>query len=148
MKSLILTLIFSSSTTFAGNVLHQKLVSLPVSITEETVIISNLGYSEPMVKIIVPALADVTLLNHRNLGAGGPCLSTREADIPEDIIKNNPRNENVVFKIRLEKQVSLSADKTKCSVMLVETAEALIRGKNFLHQAFHSLPGRTAEDCR
>jgi hypothetical protein len=147
MKTLFLALTLITSSAFADTVLHQKKVTLPVTISDDTVILSNLGYSNYMVKIIVPALADVTFLNHRNPRATGPCLSTRETMETSDIIQNNPGNEKIDFQITLSKNTRLT-DKNTCSVTMIERVEARVRGRQFIHEVRSPLPERNAEDCR
>lgn len=148
MKALLTSLLIASTSSFATTKIHQKTVRLPVTISENTVITSSAGYSETMVKIIVPALADVTLLNHRNPNAGGPCLSTLDAQIPEDVIQGTPSKEQIPFTITISKSTSLNQEKTKCQVTMSETAEATIRGKKFLHTVYHGMQERSVEDCR
>ncbi len=71
MKHMIAFLMMVGSMAQAGErVISDQVVRLPVRINSETVKLSAAGYSRPMVKVLVPGLADVTVLNHRNEGEG------------------------------------------------------------------------------
>ncbi len=75
MKILLITALLLSSQVFAQTVLSTKIVTLPVKIEAENLKLSRAGYSMPVLKIFVPELAQVTFLNHRNIGASAPCMS-------------------------------------------------------------------------
>jgi hypothetical protein len=68
--------------------LSEKTVTLDVAINKWNLKFSRAGYSEPVVKVLIPELADVTLLDHRNFRENAPCLATFEAKTPEEVIQN------------------------------------------------------------
>src|SRR4051812_13679246 len=83
---------------------YQSQTIVPVDINENTVLCLSADYSAPVLKVLVPQLAQLTLLNHQNTGAGAPCLTTNESCMaspghtpasPTDIIKGRPGRENV-----------------------------------------------------
>src|SRR3990167_4240343 len=78
-------------------VLSKRTVELNVDISTTKLKLSRAGYASPVVKVLVPELADVTILDHRNTGEGAPCLATYETMLPEDVIQNNPGVEKINF---------------------------------------------------
>jgi hypothetical protein len=95
-------------------------------------LLSNAGYGEvEILKIIVPELADVTFLNHRNPTAGGPCLDTYDSIDPQDIIQGRPGIEEVTFTVKLIKDTYKSGN--KCSITMYESVEGNVRGYKFTH---------------
>lgn len=136
-------------TASAMEVLHEKTVTLPVDISSTRIIMSNAGYGQiEVLKVIVPELADVTFLNHRNPTAGGPCLATYETSSVDDIIQNNPSVERVRFKISLSKSTYADTTNKKCYVTMTETVTGKIRGFEFNHTVNQTMPERKIEDCR
>lgn len=147
MKTIFLFALLLTQQAFAQKILHEKTVTLPVEISADTVLLSNADYSSFMVKVVVPSLADVTFLNHRNRAAGGPCMATRGTMVPEDVIQGRPGTENVPFTIKLKKYASLDQEK-KCQVVMVEEIQGKIRGFTFNHSQRQEVQERQAEDCR
>ncbi|MGZ6488127.1 MAG: hypothetical protein ACXWQQ_16420, partial [Pseudobdellovibrio sp.] len=94
MMSLLLLGMTMALTVHAEDVvISRKVVKLPVDIAEGKVKLSRAGYSMPLVKILVPELAGITLLDHRNVGEGAPCMASYDAKTPDEIIQNNPQIE-------------------------------------------------------
>ena len=56
--------------------LSEKTVDLSVDISTTKLKLSRADYSSPFVKVLVPELADVTILDHRNTNEGAPCMAT------------------------------------------------------------------------
>lgn len=146
MKMLLLATLLFSSSTFAQTILSTKTVTLPVNIDQSNMKLSRAGYSNDVLKVFIPALADVTILDHRNANSGAPCMSTYETDIPEDVIQGKPGVEKIDFKIELTKWTHLDGD--TCKVQMSETITATIRGFNFSHNKNQLLPDRHKDDCR
>lgn len=147
--SLALALTSTARADIQGEkVLSQRTVTLKVDLNEKTVKLSRAGYSMPLVKILVPDLADVTLLNHRNESEGAPCLSTQEAQQPSQVLKNRPQVERVPFVITLSKSFALDQQSGVCYVTLVEHVEGRVRGILFTHDRTQDVAERIAEDCR
>lgn len=140
-------------------VVSSKVVTIPIDINSQTVKFSRAGYSMPVVKILVPALADVTIMNHRNEKEGAPCLAAWEAKSPADVIQDRPGHETADLKIELLKSVEVldmnvsnpdgSISKVKrCQVLLNEVITGTIRGQEFFHDRAIELPQRDLADCR
>lgn len=142
-----------------GVVVSSKIVTVPIEVNSKMVKFSKADYSMPVVKILIPALADVTLLNHRNTREGAPCLAAYGAASPDDVIQGRPASETAELKIELLRQASilnvekLNPDGTKsilksCEVSLIEVITGKIRGQDFYHDRISSLPNRHLDDCR
>lgn len=145
---LILTGSFLAIALSANEVqLSRQVKILAVDISTARVKLSGADYSTPLVKVLVPLLADVTLLNHRNEGEGAPCLATTDTMFPEDVIKNNPALENHKFVITLTKVAELD-EQHDCQVTLHEDIESNIRGFKFKHHRSIVVGTRHQDDCR
>lgn len=157
MKTILfLTALFGGNVALAApeavetktTMLSERTVVIPAEINEMNVKLSRADYSVPVVKILVPSLADVTALNHRNTKEGAPCLATYDTKNPIDIIQGNPQSENITLTIKLEKHTTPILETGICEVTLSETIEGVIRGRKFTHERFAALPERKIEDCR
>ena len=137
---------------FANQVLlSERLVTLPVDISQNKVVRSNKGYGTvTLVKILVPTLADVTVLNHRNEGESAPYMATWDTDDTQDVIGQNPGLENIPFKIQLLKDTALvqSEKGQVCAVTLTEYVTATIHGYEFKHIRQQPVADRDPADCR
>ena len=152
MKTIAMTLLAGLTMTITAHasdvVISRKVVKLPVDIAEGKVKLSRAGYSMPLVKILVPELAGVTLLDNRNVGEGAPCMASYDAKTPEDIIQNNPQVEEAQFVVTLTKTVTPDTQNNNCQVSLTETLDTRIRGHKFTHQRFLEVGTRNIEDCK
>lgn len=147
MKTFLLIASLITSLSASAVTLHKKKVTLPVDISTTRLLMSNAGYGDSYIlKVIIPELADVTFLNHRNPQAGGPCMATYETIDPEAVLQGNPAIENVQFEITLDKDVW--DDGNVCQVWMRETVVGKIRGFNFQHSVTQQMPNRSKEDCR
>lgn len=147
---LLFSLLFllSSFAAFAQSsqtVVSQKVVTIPVDLNTAKLKFTNLGYSVPLVKVIVPELAGETLLNHRNEGEDGPCLFTYDAFKVDDVLQDNPEVIDTKFTIKLTRSIFVLHN--VCKVTLIETVEADIRGFLFQHSLSTPMPDRIIEDC-
>lgn len=147
MKTFLLIISLMTSVSASAVTLHQKKVILPVDISSARLLLSNAGYGDMYIlKIIIPELADMTFLNHRNPTAGGPCMATYETLDLEAVVQGNPSVENVEFDITLDKDVYLNDE--FCHVTMTETVVGKIRGFTFQHTVSQEMPRRMKEDCR
>lgn len=150
MKTLLITLtILMSFTGFAQTetLVSEKNVVVPVDIGTSKIKFTNLGYgSTSLVKVIVPELAEHTILNHRNEGEDGPCLFTWGAMQVRDVVQGNPEIVDTKFKITLKKSSFINFENV-CKMKVIEYLSAEIRGFHFEHRVVHDLPDRVAADC-
>lgn len=148
-----------SQTVYAQNknvVLSEREVKLSVNISREYMKLSSAGYVSPVVKVLVPELADVTILNHRNEGESAPCLATFQVMDPEEVIQNNPGIEKIKFNIKLIKNtrkvmilpVNPEDPIFYCEVKLSEHVQGDIRGFEFVHLVTTEVDKRNVGDCR
>lgn len=131
-----------------GVTLSDQQFSVDVLLNAETLKLSAADYSIPVVKVLIPALANITLLDHRNFGEGAPCLATFGTKIPQDVLRSQPGVEKIQVRVILKKNVSLSADRKTCFVSLHERVESQIRGFLFEHDRYLNVGPRHPEDCR
>lgn len=129
-------------------VLAERTVNLNVDISSAKLKLSRADYSSPVVKVLVPELADATILDHRNTGEGAPCMATYQALSPEEIIQNNPAVELVPMTITLKKILTPDRANGRCLVVLDERIEGKIRGFVFEHQRAIEVGARHLDDCR
>jgi hypothetical protein len=132
----------------ADALLSEREVDLNVDISTTKVKLSQSDYVAPVVKVLVPDLADVTILDHRNTGEGAPCLATYETRNPQDVIQGNPIVEKVKFKVTLQKNLLPNITEGICQVSLAEDIHGMIRGFNFRHHRDQVIGNRSIEDCR
>jgi len=150
MKTGLIAFLFVAfaSTAFADTVLSTSTVQLPVDISSAKVVKTNKGYGTTyLVKVLIPALAGPTLMNHRNDGEPAPCMATYETNQISDIVQNNPETLSVPVSIQLVKSVAPSADGKTCQVLLTENVSTIIRGFHFVHSRSQQMPDRDIADC-
>ena len=128
--------------------LSEKTVDLSVDISTTKLKLSRADYSSPVVKVLVPELADVTILDHRNTNEGAPCMATYDTLVPNAVIQNNPAIEVIPMTIQLHKNLQPDPNKNLCIVSLSESIEANIRGFKFIHSRTISVGARHIDDCR
>lgn len=152
MKTLILaaTLIMGLTAHAQKEVIiSKKNVKLEVDLSTAGIRSSNAGYGDTFfVKILVPGLAEQTVLNHRNEGEAAPCLATYDTYNIEDVVQGNPSKEIHDFEIVQKKVLYPNAAGKTCVVYLVEKVETTVRGFRFLHERSSGLPKRHIDDCQ
>lgn len=131
-----------------GRLISDKTTTVSVDLNAKTVKCSAQDYSSPMLKVLVPGLADLTLLNHRNTREGAPCVAAGQCGkfSPQDILAAGERTERIPVRVVLRKLAEV--DGAGCHVTLVETVATKIRGVAFFHERRHELADRVADDCR
>jgi hypothetical protein len=132
----------------ADGVVRDQTTLVNVDLNAKTVKCSAADYSAPMLKVLVPALADLTVLNHRNTREGAPCIAAgRCSEIkPEAILKSGEGSEEIPLRVVLKKTSEIDGD--VCHVALVETVTSVIRGVSFFHERRQEVAERAAADCR
>jgi hypothetical protein len=131
-----------------GAIVSDKTTDVKVDLNAKTVKCSAADYSGPMLKVLVPGLADLTVLNHRNTKEGAPCVAAgRCGEIgPKDVLKSGEGSETIPVRVVLQKIVAVEGD--VCHVTLKETVNTTIRGIAFAHERFQEVADRAAADCR
>ncbi|UOF02844.1 hypothetical protein [Bdellovibrio reynosensis] len=130
-------------------VISKKVVELPVDLSTAGIRLSNAGYgTTKFVKILIPQLADHTLMNHRNEGESAPCVATFQTFKVEDVVQGNPEVLTAPFTIEVTRLVWPDTFSKKCFMSLRENISANVRGFEFIHERQIELPERSLEDCR
>ena len=148
LKLTMFSLLVSQVAMADETILSDKKVTLPVDISTTQLFLSRAGYSMEVVKVLLPELAAVTFLNHRNNSAGAPCMSTYETYDPSEIIQNNPAVGQIEFSIKLTKDTYVDEERKVCVVSMRENISGKIRGFNFQHELSINLPERHVDDCK
>jgi hypothetical protein len=132
-----------------GTIVRDQTTTVDVDLNAKTVKCSAADYSGPMLKVLVPGLADLTVLNHRNTREGAPCVAAGRCgeDLgPESILKAGDGIERIPVRVVLQKVTSIEGE--VCHVALVETVTTTIRGLPFFHERRQEVADRSAADCR
>lgn len=149
LLALGLSLCAMTATAGVEEIISTKTVNLPVDLSTAGIRLSNRGYGERFfVKILVPQLADNTLMNHRNEGESAPCVATFQTGEVEDVVKGKPETLTVPFTIEVKRVVYANPNTNQCSIALHEDVSAEVRGYKFVHHRQIQLPERGMEDCR
>ncbi len=148
LVSILLAAANASAELDKSTIISERTVTVNVDISKVKVRLSRSGYASYVVKILVPELADVTLLNHRNSGEAAPCLATFNTIFPEAVVQNNPSIESVQMNITLEKLPRINSTTQLCEIILTESIRTNIRGFNFIHGKSDVIASRSIDDCR
>ncbi|MBI4061302.1 MAG: hypothetical protein HY403_07710 [Elusimicrobia bacterium] len=129
-------------------IVSDRTTPVSVALNAGTVKCSAADYSAPMLKVLIPALADLTVLNHRNDGEGAPCVAAgRCSEVrPEDVLRGGEGADRINVRVVLRKETSIQG--LVCRVSLIETIETTIRGVAFRHERVQEVAERLASDCR
>jgi hypothetical protein len=123
--------------------LHSKIVPLNVTKYKETL----LGYGTLTGKILIPELAEQSLLNHRNDGEEAPCLSGPSKGMKPIAIDNTLLPEIVPVEIKVLNEFHINQEKRICKVILIESVEAEVQGVRFRHRLVKDNGFRYIKDC-
>jgi hypothetical protein len=150
MKTLLITLallfVVTSSANAASKLISSKNYIVPINVGKAKLKFSKLGYGDTyFVKIIIPELAGVTLMNHRNVGEDGPCLFTTGTRVVGDVLQNRPEIIDSKVNIKLTKKNQISGG--RCFFTLREDITTTVRGFKFNHTRTINLPSRVLIDC-
>lgn len=131
---------------------HQTTTSVDLELTPETVICSHADYSANFLKVLIPQLASITLLNHQNTDAGAPCVAAGECapfgdHAPSDILDEADTTETVDITVRATRMDEIDHDAQTCTTTLRERVDVDIRGVTFAHERQASLGSRPYGDC-
>lgn len=150
------TMLLFAGTAFAGSevVIRDTTTNVSVSLNAQTVKCSKADYAQPMLKVLIPALADLTVLNHRNTREGAPCVAAgpcrfaprgQTPHSPDDVLKHGEGVETIAVRVVLKRLTE--KDATVCQVTLKEEVFTIIRGIPFYHLQSQSLQERNPADC-
>lgn len=130
-------------------VIRDQTTTVSVDLNEQTVKCSAADYSALTLKVLVPALDALTVLNHRNTAEGAPCLAAgrcRDGMGPDVILRSGAGIEQIPVRVVLKKVVNVEGE--VCRVSIVETVTTKIRGIPFFHERWQPVADRVVADCR
>ena len=138
----------ASADKSALSVVSDRTTTVSTPLNAQTVKCSAADYSGPMLKVLVPGLADLTVLNHRNTREGAPCVAAGPCAklSPADILKSGAGTDDIKIRVVLRKETAVEGE--VCHVTLVETVATTIRGLAFHHERVQEVAERAAADCR
>jgi len=131
-------------------VVHDTTTEVEVKLDSSTVLCSAADYGATFLKILIPDLGRITLLDHQNTGAGAPCVASgpcEPGNEPSDIIDANDLHETVEVNVKAIRGDESDADTQTCTTYLTEKVKVTIRGKDFVHERFAQLGTRPYADC-
>jgi hypothetical protein len=138
----------ASNDKAALNIVSDRTTTVDADLNSKTVKCSAADYSGPMLKVLVPGLADLTVLNHRNTREGAPCVAAGRCGAigPQDILKTGEGVERIKIRVVLRKETAIEGE--VCHVSLIETVATTIRGVEFHHERVQEVAERAAADCK
>ena len=124
-------------------------------LNEQTVLCSAADYGARFLKVLIPALADLTVMDHQNTGAGAPCVAAGMCEFTPgdggfsttDILDGSAPVAKVDIEVTLTRVFSLDHEKKTCHVSLRENVLTEIRGIEFTHIRHASIGERAFGDC-
>ncbi len=152
--SLVLGLASSAGAAVESHeeLVHDTTTSVDLLLTPETVICSHADYSATFLKVLIPQLASITLLDHQNTDAGAPCVAAGECapfgdHAPSDILDEADTSETVDIRVRALRVDDIDHDAETCTTTLRERVHLEIRGVRFAHERWADLGSRPYADC-
>ena len=148
-RFLFIAFIMMSGFAHANEViLAERTTLLRINLNETSVKCSIQGYSMPNLKVLVPELAAITILNHRNSNEGAPCIAAGSCSefSPSQILSQGNGIDEVPVHVVLRKSTELHGK--ICRVTLIENVDAIIRGIPFYHERIHDVADRIPADCK
>lgn len=157
--ALAVSLVLALASSAAGaavetreELVHQTTTSADLELTPETVICSHADYSANFLKVLIPQLASITLLDHQNTDAGAPCVAAGECapfgdHAPSDILDEADTTETVDITVRATRVDEIDHEAETCTTSLRERVDLVIRGVPFTHERHASLGSRPYGDC-
>src|SRR4051812_369483 len=89
--------------TYNETLIHDTTTSVEIKLDASTVLCSAADYGALYLKVGLPELAGLTLLDHQNVGAGAPCVAAgacKPGNMPSDIIDPAHATETVDINVK------------------------------------------------
>ena len=150
---LSLTLVGSFGVAHAENsetVVHDTTTWVELDLNSQTVLCSAADYGQLFLKVGIPELARITLLDHQNVGAHAPCVAAGRCapgNMPSDIIDPAHPTELVPIDVKAVRFDNVDTKAKTCETTLFERVHLTIRGIEFTHERSVELGTRQYQDC-
>jgi uncharacterized protein (TIGR03382 family) len=135
---------------FNETLIHDTTTTTEIDLNASTVLCSSADYGALFLKIGIPKLAQLTLLDHQNIGAGAPCVSAGACypgHEPADILDPTKPTETVDINVKAFRLDEADATAQTCTTTLIERVHVNVRGFDFLHERQAPLGSRPFADC-
>ena len=135
---------------YAETIVHKTSTTTSIQLNTETVLCSAADYSGLHLKVLIPKLASLTLLDHQNTGAGAPCVAAGACGpgrMPADVIDPNKPSETVTLNVTAVRRDETDTEAMTCETELVERVNVTIRGFEFKHERSSWIASRPFSDC-
>jgi len=136
--------------TYFETVVTDTTTPVDLKLDSTTVLCSSADYGALFLKVLIPDLAHLTLLDHQNLGAGAPCVAAgqcRAGNMPADIIDPAHPTERVDVHVQEVRADEADSAAQTCTTTLIERVHVTIRGIDFVHERQAALGTRPYSDC-
>lgn len=136
--------------TYEETVVHDTTTAVEIKLDASTVLCSAADYGALYLKVGLPELAKLTLLDHQNIGANAPCVAAgicSPGNRPEDIIDPAHPTETVQINVKAVRLDEADEAAQTCNTTLIERVHVTIRGVEFTHERSAPLGSRRFEDC-
>lgn len=139
-----------AETTFHETVVHDTTTTVDLKLDSSTVLCSAADYGALFLKVLIPELAPLTLLDHQNTGAGAPCVAAgpcEPGNMPNDIIDADYPTAQAAINVKAIRVDQADPAAQTCTTSLREEVAVTIRGVPFTHVRHASLGERPFSDC-
>ena len=144
------TSVATANSTLNETVVHDTTTTVSIKLDASTVLCSSADYGALFLKVLIPELAPITLLDHQNTGAGAPCVAAGQCEpgnMPSDIIDAKYPTATADINVKAIRIDEADATAQTCVTTLREEVTVVIRGKEFKHVRYASLGERPFSDC-
>ncbi|MCA9664567.1 MAG: hypothetical protein KC503_03235 [Myxococcales bacterium] len=145
----------ASGVEVKDQLVHSSEHQVSIKLDRSTVLCSAADYGATFLKVLIPQLAALTLLDHQNTGAGAPCVAAGMCALlpdgpglsPEQVLDDKKLTEDVTIAVRASRANRIDHDAKTCATTLVEQVKVNIRGLDFFHERRAPLGERPYSDC-
>lgn len=163
LSTLALMLALPAEAREAPVLVQERTETIEIDLTKDTVKCLVGDYGAMSLKVLIPELANLTILNHRVPGSNAPCVTAGlcKTDLIEDglkiedIVDEKHPKEKVGVEVSLYRSALWNETTQVCNLTMMEEVKTKIRGIEFTH--FREIPieensgwnssSRPKEDC-
>ncbi|HUS33394.1 MAG TPA: hypothetical protein VMZ53_33055 [Kofleriaceae bacterium] len=136
--------------TYVETVVTDTTTAVDLKLDSSTVLCSSADYGALFLKVLIPDLARLTLLDHQNLGAGAPCVASGQCmpgNMPSNVIDAAHPTAHVLVNVKEVRADEGDPVAQTCTTTLIERVHVNIRGIDFFHERQAPLGTRPFSDC-